>query len=128
MESEKIRAAIIDVTSQIQSQSQRDMPAVCGQTHLIGDVPGFDSLNAVELVILLSDALGDELHGRNIPDRVVLGAGKNARPTVDEIVKSIEQYLATPMKSKKPKRGGAVPAVSRPDANPKEDCDAETEN
>ena len=125
MGTDRIRAAIIEVTTQIQSQSQRDMPAVCGSTRLIGDVPGFDSLNAVELVILLSDALDDEYPKCNIPDRIILGAGKNARPTLDEIAESVRQYLSAP--KKKSREQSLMKIRESYSQNPKEKCDAHAE-
>lgn len=125
MATDRIRDAIIEVTAQIQSQSQRDMPALCGSTRLIGDVPGFDSLNAVELVILLSDALSAEYPECNIPDRVVLGAGRNARPTLDEVVTSVRQHLSAPVK--KTNQRSIINIRESSEGSPKEKCNAYAE-
>jgi acyl carrier protein len=109
MTPEQVRAVIIEVAAQIQSQSQRDVPPMNGDTRLIGDLPGFDSLNAVEFTILLTDALGETTQGRQIPDRIVLGGGKNARPTIDEIAQRTAAFLSTPASPKKAKGQAVLP-------------------
>lgn len=110
MAPDQVRSAIIEVASQIQSQSQRDVPPMDGGTRLIGDLPGFDSLNAVEFVVLLTDVLGDVMQGREIPDRMVLGGGKNARPSIDEISQRVAKFLAAPVAPKQAKGQAALPA------------------
>jgi acyl carrier protein len=81
--------------------SQRDVPQLRGDTHIIGDVPGFDSLNAEELTIILSETLTTELSGRELPGRIVLGAGKTARPTIDDIASAVDRYIEKSAKKQK---------------------------
>jgi hypothetical protein len=90
---EEILCAIITAVTQVQSQSQRDIPPLHGGTRLIGDVPGCDSLVAVEIAITLTEILAPTLGKREIPDSLFYGAGGHKCPTLDEIAGNIERFI-----------------------------------
>ena len=93
MTHEAVFGAVVAAVTQIQKESQRDLPLLRGDTHLIGDVPGCDSLVVVEVSIVLSEILAPVLGGREIPDCILQGAGRNARPTLNEIAGSVEVFI-----------------------------------
>ncbi len=103
MTREEIFDAVVTAVTQIQEQSQRDLPSLRGDTRLIGDVPGCDSLVVVEVSIILTEILAPILHGREIPDCILQGAGKNDRPTLNDIAGSVETFI----------REGKAPRVSK---------------
>lgn len=61
MTSEEIRGALIKVLVEIQQQSGRSVPDIHDDIRPIGDLEGFDSLNAEEAITMLSAQLGCEL-------------------------------------------------------------------
>lgn len=93
MPHDEILSAIVTAVTQIQKESQRDLPPLHGDSRLIGDVPGCDSLVVVEVSIILSEILEPVLRGREIPDCILQGAGKDARPTLNEIASSIQDFI-----------------------------------
>jgi len=93
MPHDQVYDALIAAVTQIQQQSQRDLPPLHDSTRLIGDVPGCDSLVIVEVSIILTEILEPILQGREIPDCILQGAGKNARPTLKEIAGSVEGFI-----------------------------------
>ena len=63
MEMEKL---LIDLVLKIQKLSGREASPVDGETKPVLDVPGFDSLNGVELTVELQDELKLELEFNNL--------------------------------------------------------------
>jgi len=64
MEVEEIQKVVLEVVCEIQKQSGRPIPEViCGTLCPIGDFDGFDSLNAVEVSVQLTEKLGCEVDG-----------------------------------------------------------------
>jgi acyl carrier protein len=93
MSREEILDAVIAAITQVQSQSQRDVPPLRGDTRLVGDVPGCDSLVAVEIAITLTEILAPILGKREIPDSLFYGAGGQKCPTLDEITENVERFI-----------------------------------
>lgn len=61
---EQIREIVLAAVCEIQEQSGRPLPEVCCDTlRPIGDFEGFDSLNAVEVTVQLTEKLGCEIDG-----------------------------------------------------------------
>ena len=52
--------AVIAVIAEIQEMSERKCPKITGTTIPIGDIPGFDSLNALEAASQIDRRLGIE--------------------------------------------------------------------
>jgi acyl carrier protein len=58
LDNQTVRAALVAVLRQVQETSGRPCPAIVDTTKPIGDLPGFDSLLAVEATVLLEQKLG----------------------------------------------------------------------
>jgi hypothetical protein len=112
MTQDEIRAALMAAVTQIQTQSQRDVPPLHGGTRIIGDVPGCDSLAVVEVAITLTEILAPVLDDREIPEHILLGAGKGARPTLDEIATSVADLIQG-KKSPRSSSGSSKPAPTK---------------
>ena len=84
MQPEEVRNALVEVLTEIQVSSGRVAPDITINTHLVGDLEGFDSLNAVEAGILLSDALN-----MKIDFEFILSTPFGYSPTVGDIVDRI---------------------------------------
>src|SRR5205085_9808878 len=76
---------LIETLSEIQNNAGRELPAITEATVPLEDLPGFDSLNAVESSVLLSEKVATEI------DETVFFAKRIHQPTVREIVDSILQ-------------------------------------
>jgi len=64
MNVEQIKEAVLAAVCEIQEQSGRPIPEVCCDTlRPIGDFAGFDSINAVEVAVQLTEKLGCEIDG-----------------------------------------------------------------
>ncbi len=57
MTREQAETAVIGVIAEIQEMSGRECPDLGGKTKPIGDVPGFDSLNALEATVAVEARL-----------------------------------------------------------------------
>jgi acyl carrier protein len=57
----KVSEAVIKVLEEIQEMSGRSLSSIGGTTCPMGDLEGFDSLNAVEATALVSERLGCSL-------------------------------------------------------------------
>ena len=86
MQPEEVLNALVEVLTEIQINSGRVVPDITNNTHPIGDLDGFDSLNAVEVGILLSDALS-----MKIDFEFILSTPIGYSPTVGDIVDRIVQ-------------------------------------
>ena len=85
----QIKQIVIEVLTQIQELSGRDVPEITDQTQPIGDLPGFDSLSAEEATIALSDRLGHQIEGNPF-----FPEGKGRPPKVSQIVRRLVRLLA----------------------------------
>lgn len=78
---EKIQETVLEVVCCIQEQSGRPLPEnICGTLCPIGDFEGFDSINAVEVTVQLTEKLGCEIDGNPFVDgRKALKIGEVAK-------------------------------------------------
>jgi acyl carrier protein len=78
---EKIQEIVLEVVCGIQEQSGRPLPEdVCDTLRPIGDFEGFDSINAVEVTVQLTERLGCEIDGNAFVDgRRALKIGEIAK-------------------------------------------------
>jgi len=81
---------VTEILTIIQSMSGRELIPMDGSTCPIGDLIGFDSLNAVEATVELSSELGFELPGANM---FVSEDGTKAR-SIAEIAEAVCSILA----------------------------------
>ena len=58
LDKQTVRAALVAVLRQVQETSGRPCPNITDGIRPIGDLPGFDSLLAVEATVLLEQKLG----------------------------------------------------------------------
>lgn len=79
-----------EVLSVIQSISGREQAPMDGSTCPIGDLIGFDSMNAVEATVELSSELGFDLPGANM---FISDDGTKAR-SIAEIAEAVCSVLA----------------------------------
>jgi acyl carrier protein len=83
----EIRKIVIEAVCGIQEQSGRPLPDdVCGTLRPIGDFEGFDSINAVEVAVQISERLGCEIDGNPFAD------GRRALK-VEEVAKRLHQFV-----------------------------------
>lgn len=61
MDVQQVRSAVIETLREIQSQSGRRIAPIGDNTRPIGDLEGFDSLNAEEAATMLCERLGVEI-------------------------------------------------------------------
>jgi hypothetical protein len=87
MQSE-IYNTVVQAIGRIQSSSGRKLPKVTGTTCPLMDIPGFDSLNAVEASCVLSSELG-----REVPGELMFPIGGGRPPTIDQIVDRLTTIL-----------------------------------
>lgn len=85
---EEINEVVRQVLHEIQSSSGRPVPIFNDELRPIGDLEGFDSLNAVEAASLLSEYLGNE-----IPNNIMLPTYPGEQLTVSEIVSRLYQFI-----------------------------------
>lgn len=84
---EQIREIVLAAVCEIQEQSGRPLPDVCcGTLCPIGDLDGFDSLNAVEVTVQLTEKLGCEIDGNPFVK------GRRALK-VEEVAKCLHQLV-----------------------------------
>lgn len=82
MTRDDVRKAVVDVLSEIQTLSGRQLPMFTDQLCPANDIEGFDSLNAEEATVALAEKLGLELK-----DNPFASGDRNLR--VSEIVDRI---------------------------------------
>lgn len=84
---EKIQEIVLEVVCGIQEQSGRPLPdGVCGTLRPIGDFEGFDSINAVEVTVQLTERLGCEI------DENAFVNGRRAL-NIGEVAKRLHQVV-----------------------------------
>ena len=93
MDRTEILQMITAAVEQSQKNSGRDTPDLDGDSCLIGDVPGCDSLVLEELALDLTIALSNSLGEREIPADVFKGSRRDRQPTLNEIAARVEQYM-----------------------------------
>ena len=93
MDRKEILQIITAAVEQSQKNSGRDIPDLNGDSCLIGDVPGCDSLVLEELALDLTIALADPLGEREIPAEVFKGLRRDRQPTLNEIAARVERCL-----------------------------------
>lgn len=84
----EIHNAVVQAIGKIQSSSGRKLPKVTGATCPLTDIPGFDSLNAVEVSSVLSSKLG-----REVPGDLMFPKGGGKTPTVDDIADKLTTMI-----------------------------------
>lgn len=84
----EIRNTVVQAIGSIQSSSGRKLPKITGATRPLTDIPGFDSLNAVEVSCTLSSQLG-----REVPGELMFPQGGGKPPTIDQIVDRLTTVL-----------------------------------
>lgn len=89
MDVDEILQVLIEAVSQVQENGLREIPELCSETLLIGDVPGCDSLVVMEISMNLTRDLASILGKQEIPDEILLGENNRSRPTLGEIATSI---------------------------------------
>src|SRR5258708_544243 len=58
---ESVRAIVIDVLTEIQTMGGNPVPDFTDELHPMSELVGFDSMNAVEVAVLLSERLGTDI-------------------------------------------------------------------
>lgn len=96
MTTARILQTIIDVLSEIQTISGREVIAMSGSTCPIGQLPGFDSLNGIEVTLELSSRLGYDFEVDNL---LVDDVGHRAL-SIGEVADRIQELLNQPRKAK----------------------------
>lgn len=66
MDKETVTQQVVQAVAQVQEASGRAARGIGPLTKPIGDAPGFDSLNGVEVTVSLSQSLGYELPDDNL--------------------------------------------------------------
>ena len=86
---EELREQLIEVITEIQAGSGRPVPEINGEICPIGDLEGFDSLNAVEMTCELSQRLHCDIKpDLMVPDHPL------KQLTINEIVGRLQQAVA----------------------------------
>lgn len=88
MASETVKAALIATITEIQANSGRAQIEITDDTRPLKDMQGFDSVNAVEATMVLSEYLNCEI----MPDIAIFAQGGQAL-TVSEIVKNLSKIV-----------------------------------
>ncbi len=96
MASDLIRNALITTITEIQSNSGRAQIEISNNTRPLKDMQGFDSVNAVEASMLLSEYLGCEV----VPDIALFARGGQAL-TVSEIVENLSEIVERQIEKKR---------------------------
>lgn len=92
IDTKEVKKIVIEVINEIQEMSSREIEPIDGGMCPIGALVGFDSYNAIEATVSLSERFNIE-----VPDNVCLLIIEEECPralTVDEIVEVICGYLA----------------------------------
>lgn len=87
---EEIKEVLRRAILQIQIDSGRLVPEIHDELRPIGDLEGFDSLNAVEASCLLSEYLA-----HNIPNDIMLPAQGGKQLTISEIADRLYQIIGS---------------------------------
>lgn len=88
MELDETKEVVRRVIAEIQTGSGRAVPDIDDNSCPIGDLEGFDSLNAVEASCLLSDYLGFE-----IPNNLMISPYPGRQLTYNDITKRLYQFI-----------------------------------
>jgi acyl carrier protein len=91
MSFETVQQAIIEVLTEIQTISGREVVPMSGATCAIGDLPGFDSLNGIEATLEISTKLGYDFP----VDNLLIDDAAARALTIGEIAQRVCQLLDT---------------------------------
>jgi acyl carrier protein len=87
MDVEQVKEIVLATVCEIQEQSGRPIPEFpCDTLRPIGDFAGFDSINAVEVTVQLTEKLGCEIDGNPFVK------GYRALP-LEEVAKCLHQIV-----------------------------------
>lgn len=84
MTNQQIRVEVIAAVTELQELSGRSANGIDAQTRPIGELPGFDSLNGVELAISISSRLGVE-----VDEKIILSPDQGKSPSIAVITDRI---------------------------------------
>lgn len=91
MNREDLHNAVVEVIHEIQTASEYTPTPIGGTTRPLKDLEGFDSVQGVEAMSMLSDAIKVEIPAsRNI---FVSDDGKRRPLTIDEIVDELDKIV-----------------------------------
>ena len=96
MDHQQVTDALTRALSEIQSCSGRSMSELTPETRPIGDLEGFDSINAVETAAVLSGHLGQRIN-----PRIMLSANPNEPLRICDIIDRIVNDEAKPPRRQK---------------------------
>jgi len=85
---DKIIASVIALVEGIQSASGRSHEGISGQTSLFGDIDGFDSLNGLEMLVMVGASLETDL-----PEQMLRPMSNGASVTVGDLVERILKQM-----------------------------------
>lgn len=85
---DEIRNTLIEALVENQSWSGYAVPRISDATRPIGDLEGFDSLNATEVSVMLSESLR-----REVPMKVMLAPVNGESPKVRDIVARLYELV-----------------------------------
>lgn len=88
----EVRSAVIDAIEMVREASGLSGPKIAPTTDLLREVEGFDSLNALEVVVEVSESLG--VH---VPDEAIICGARDRETvrtlTVDDLVEQIMEHM-----------------------------------
>jgi hypothetical protein len=111
MTEDEIYDAIVSAITQVQNESQRDLPPLCRDTRIVSDVPGCDSLTVLEITIVLTELLEPVLAGREIPDCILRGTKAGSHPTLSEIASEVQDFVEKGKSKRRRKLQGELSEV-----------------
>jgi acyl carrier protein len=88
IQKQQIYEAVVKAVTEILELNGKPIPIISEQTRPIGDLAGFDSLNALETIILISTSLGVD-----IAPEITLFAGDGHPRTISGIVDCIHHCI-----------------------------------
>ena len=89
MSLEDVQQVIIDVLTEIQTISGRELVPMSGATCPIGDLPGFDSLNGIEVTLEISTKLGYDFP----VDNLLVDDAADRALTISEVAQRVCQLM-----------------------------------
>ena len=77
-------ASLLDAVKGVQVASGRPSDGIHSSSHIFGDIDGFDSLNALEMLVTVGTMLNNEL-----PDELLAPMTDGSWPTVSDLADRI---------------------------------------
>lgn len=84
----EVIASVVDAIGEIQTASGRSPDGIDEATTLFGGIEGFESLNGLEVLVCVSERLGDD-----IPDAALGPLRDGGSPTVGDLANRIWAHL-----------------------------------